>query len=173
MLFRSIIPAGKLTTGAQIIRGVTTSGIETGNIKYGTTILVGDSDSAGRIKNVTGTFTKEDNNPITAAMVLSGKVGYVNGTKVTGNIPTVTPSATKLDCGKSASISKGYLASDVTITANSLASQTPGNDATPSELSAMAASAGATHIHLTSGPQPMLDKARSETGVKRDRKSVV
>ena len=39
--------------------------------------------------------------------------------------------------------------------------------ATPSELSAMAASAGATHIHLTSGPQPMLDKARSETGVKR------
>ena len=126
---KTIIPAGKLTSGAQIIRGVTTSGIGAGNIKYGTTILVGDSESAGRIKNVVGTFTKEDNNPITEATVLSGKVGYVNGAKVTGNIPTVTPTADKLDCGKSASISKGYLASNVTITANSLASQTKGNAA--------------------------------------------
>ena len=123
------IPAGKLTTGAQTIRAVTTSGIEAANIKSGTVIQVGDEGSAGRIKNVKGTFTKEDNNPITAATVLSGKVGYVNGAKVTGNIPTVTPSTDKLDCGKSASISKGYLASDVTITANSLASQTPGNAA--------------------------------------------
>ena len=123
------ISAGKLTTGAQTIRAVTTSGIEAANIKSGTTITVGDDGSAGRIKNVTGTFTKEDNNPITADSILSGKVGYVNGAKVTGNIPTVTPTTDKLDCGKSASISKGYLASAVTITANSLASQTPGNAA--------------------------------------------
>ena len=69
--------------------------------------------------------------PGTAAAgdILSGKIAWVGGAKVTGNIPTVTPSTDKLDCGKSASISKGYLASDVTITANSLASQTPGNAA--------------------------------------------
>ena len=64
-----------------------------------------------------------------AGDILSGKIAWVDGAKVTGNIPTVTPSTDKLDCGKSASISKGYLASDVTITANSLASQTPGNAA--------------------------------------------
>lgn len=129
------IPAGKLTTGAQTFRAVTTSGIDAANIKSGAVIQVGDEGSAGRIKNVTGTFTKEDNNPITAATVLSGKVGYVNGAKVTGNIATVTPSATSLNCGKSASISKGYLASDVTITANSLASQTPGTAAAGDILS--------------------------------------
>ena len=39
--------------------------------------------------------------------------------------------------------------------------------ATPSELSAMAHSADATHVHLTSRPLPMLDKARTETGVQR------
>lgn len=39
--------------------------------------------------------------------------------------------------------------------------------ATPSELSAMAHSADATHVHLTSSPLPMLDKARTEAGVQR------
>lgn len=84
------ISAGKLTTGAQTIRAVKTSGIEAANIKSGATITVGDAGSAGRIKNVTGTFTKEDNNPITAATVLSGKVGYVNGKQVTGSMPNAT-----------------------------------------------------------------------------------
>ena len=142
----TIIPAGKLTTGSQIIRAVTTSGIEEGNIKYGAVAKVGDAADDDRIITVTGTFTKEDNNPITSAMVLSGKVGYVNGAKVTGNIPTVTPSTTNLDCGKSASISKGYLASDVTITANSLASQTPGNAAAADIRSNKIAWVGGTKV---------------------------
>ena len=68
------IPKGKLLTGDQVIMGVTTSGIEAANIKSGTTIKVGDGMEPGSIKNVTGTFTKEDNNPITAAAILSGKV---------------------------------------------------------------------------------------------------
>ena len=123
------IPAGKLTTGAQTIRAVTTSGIEAANIKSGAVVKVGDAADDDRIITVTGTFTNEATNPITASTVLSDKVGYVNGNKITGNIPTVTPSATKLDCGKSASISKGYLASDVTIIAKDLASQTSGTAA--------------------------------------------
>ena len=84
------IPKGKLLTGDQVIMGVTTSGIEAANIKSGTTIKVGDGMEPGSIKNVTGTFTKEDNNPITAAAILSGKVGYVNGNKVTGTMPNAT-----------------------------------------------------------------------------------
>lgn len=127
---QAIISAGKLTTGAQTIRAVTTSGIDAANIKSGTTIKVGDAADAARIITVKGTFTNEATNPITEATVLSGKIGYVNGNKVTGNIPTVTPSTTDpLICGASASIPKGYLASDVTITAKDLASQTSGTAA--------------------------------------------
>ena len=89
---------------------------------------------AGKLTTGNQTITAKSlasQTPGTAAAgdILSGKIAWVDGAKVTGNIKTVTPSATKLDCGKSASISKGYLASDVTITANSLASQTPGNAA--------------------------------------------
>ena len=104
----------------------------------GATYTIAASDSvtipAGKLTTGNQTITAKSlasQTPGTAAAgdILSGKIAWVDGTKVTGNIPTVTPSATKLDCGKSASISKGYLASDVTITANSLASQTPGNAA--------------------------------------------
>ena len=70
-----------------------------------------------------------------AGDILSGKIAWVDGAKVTGNIPTVTPSTDKLDCGKSATIAKGYLASAVTITANSLASQTQGSAAAGDILS--------------------------------------
>ena len=86
--------------------------------------------------------------PGTAAAgdILSGKIAWVDGAKVTGNIPTVTPSTDKLDCGKSASISKGYLASNVTITANSLASQTPGNAAAADIRSNKIAWVGGTKV---------------------------
>ena len=89
---------------------------------------------AGKLTTGNQTITAKSlasQTPGTAAAgdILSGKIAWVDGAKVTGNIPTVTPTTDKLDCGKSASISKGYLASDVTITANSLASQTPGNAA--------------------------------------------
>ena len=86
--------------------------------------------------------------PGTAAAgdILSGKIAWVDGAKVTGNIPTVTPSTDKLDCGKSASISKGYLASDVTITANSLASQTPGTAAAADIRSNKTAWVGGTSV---------------------------
>ena len=89
---------------------------------------------AGKLTTGNQTITAKSlasQTPGTAAAgdILSGKIAWVDGAKVTGNIPTVTPSTTKIDCGKSASISKGYLASDVTITANSLASQTQGNAA--------------------------------------------
>lgn len=51
------IAAGYYTTGTQTIKAVTTSNISAENIKSGVTIKVGDANSAGRIKNVTGTYT--------------------------------------------------------------------------------------------------------------------
>ena len=104
----------------------------------GATYTIAASDSvtipAGKLTTGNQTITAKSlasQTPGDAAAgdILSGKIAWVGGAKVTGNIPTVTPSTTKIDCGKSASISKGYLASDVTITANSLASQTQGNAA--------------------------------------------
>lgn len=81
-----------------------------------------------------------------AGDILSGKIAWVGGAKVTGNIPTVTPSTDKLDCGKSATIAKGYLASAVTITANSLASQTPGTAAAGDIRSGKTAWVGGTSV---------------------------
>ena len=45
-------------TGTQTIKSVTTANIEAGNIKSGVTVKVGDANSAGRIKNVTGTLVE-------------------------------------------------------------------------------------------------------------------
>lgn len=100
------------------------------------TIAASDSVTipAGKLTTGNQTITAKSlasQTPGTAAAgdILSGKIAWVDGAKVTGNIATVTPSATSLNCGASATIAKGYLASDVTITANSLASQTQGNAA--------------------------------------------
>ena len=104
----------------------------------GATYTIAASDSvtipAGKLTTGNQTITAKSlasQTPGDAAAgdILSGKIAWVDGAKVTGNIPTVTPSTDKLDCGKSATIAKGYLASAVTITANSLASQTPGTAA--------------------------------------------
>ena len=102
---QAIIPAGKLTTGAQTIRAVSTSGISADNIKSGAVVKVGDAADDDRIITVTGTFTKEDNNPITADSVLSGKIGYVNGAKVTGTMPNGSYSASVSTTAGSASMS--------------------------------------------------------------------
>ena len=50
------IAAGQYLSGAQTIRKVTTQNIEAANIKKGVVVKVGDAGSAGRIKDVTGTY---------------------------------------------------------------------------------------------------------------------
>lgn len=50
------IAAGTYLTGAQTIRAVTVSGLSASNIAAGVTVQVGDTASAGRIANVTGTL---------------------------------------------------------------------------------------------------------------------
>ena len=49
------IAAAQYLSGDQTIKGVTTENISAANIKKGVVVKVGDSNSAGRIKNVTGT----------------------------------------------------------------------------------------------------------------------
>lgn len=78
------ISANQWLSGAQTIRGVTTSGISAANIKAGTIVTVGDSANASRITSVTGTFTSDAN--ATAADIVLGKSGYVNGSKIDGSL---------------------------------------------------------------------------------------
>lgn len=77
------IASGRYLTGAQTIRGVTTSNITAANIKAGVTVQVGDSADSDRILGITGTFTSDAD--AVATDLNSGKTAYVNGIKITGS----------------------------------------------------------------------------------------
>ena len=88
-----VIPAAFYMSGAQTIKAVTTSNIEAAYIAVGKTVKVGDANNAGRIKNVTGTFTSDAT--ATTTTILAGYSAYVNGAKVYGaldriNIPSIS-----------------------------------------------------------------------------------
>lgn len=83
------IAAGQYLSGKQTIRAVTTANIEAANIKDGVNVKVGDSGSAGRIKNVTGTFTDASTATSThgaagADQIMNGYSAWVDGAEVTG-----------------------------------------------------------------------------------------
>ena len=80
------IASGQYLAGAQTIRKVMTSNIDAANIKTGVTVKVGDAEDDDRVASVTGTYTADAN--ATAAQILSGKTAYVNGTKISGTIPS-------------------------------------------------------------------------------------
>lgn len=75
------IALNQYLSGAQIIKGVTTENILAENIKKGVNVKVGDTNNAGRIKNITGTYTTPSSgqSAATANKILSGYSGFVNG----------------------------------------------------------------------------------------------
>ena len=81
------ITTGQYISGVQTIKAVTTANISAANIKNGVVVKVGDANSATRIANVTGTFTGDGT--AAAGDILSGKIGYVKGNKITGNIASL------------------------------------------------------------------------------------
>lgn len=94
------ISSGQYLSGAQTIKAVTTSGISAANIKDGTTIKVGDANSATRIANVTGTFTdastvSSGQTAAGAAQIKSGYSAWVDGAEVKGSYtePTLSGDA--------------------------------------------------------------------------------
>jgi len=83
------ISAGQYLNGTQTIKAVQTSNISANNIKYNVNVKVGDSNEAGRIANVTGTFTAANTvssgqTAATSTEILSGYSAWVNGVEVIG-----------------------------------------------------------------------------------------
>lgn len=80
------IASGTYTTGAQTIKGVTTSNLTANNIKQGVTVTVGDSDDADRILSVLGTYSGGGGG--------GGATNFVTGTFTVGStggkVETVT-----------------------------------------------------------------------------------
>lgn len=81
------IVSGTYLTGAQTIKAVKVTGLAASNVASGVTVKVGDANDDDRITSVTGTFTSDAN--ATAADIVSGKSGYVNGVKVNGSLVIV------------------------------------------------------------------------------------
>lgn len=111
------IAAGVYLTDAQTILGITTLNIDATNIKSGVNIRVGDTGSATRIKNVTGTFTAANtvSSGQTAAdadKILQGYSAWVNATELKGTIPI--QSSDSVTIAKNAiTVPAGYYASNV------------------------------------------------------------
>ena len=83
------IKSGQYLSGNQTIKAVTTSNIDAGNIKKGVVVKVGDANSPGRIKDVTGTYTtvSSGQSALTAATLRKGYSGFANGgAEVKGNM---------------------------------------------------------------------------------------
>lgn len=83
------INSGQYLGGNQTIKAVTTANIDAGNIKKGVTVKVGDANNAGRIKDITGTYTTVSSGQaaVTAAALRKGYSGFANGgAEVKGNM---------------------------------------------------------------------------------------
>lgn len=95
-----VISSGSYLSGKQTISSISTEYIQASNIKKGAVVKIGDSANSGRITSITGTYTNlpsTSGSPITANKILSGYIGFVNGSSaITGTIPskgatTITP----------------------------------------------------------------------------------
>lgn len=96
-----------------------------GKIKAVITNLIASVIKYGSVVGgITGTFTGDAT--ATAAQMLSGVIAYVKGNKIVGTMANRGAPTNGLNCGGVYNIADGYY-SGGSITANSLASQTPAN----------------------------------------------
>lgn len=93
------IAAGQYLSGTQTIKAVTLTNLNAANIKYGTTVKIGDSADDDRIIAVTGTFTgsstvSSGQTAAAAAQIRSGYSAWVNGAEVKGSMGQATATIT-------------------------------------------------------------------------------
>ena len=105
---------------------MTNVGKQTGEITPGQNVAItkGYHDGTGVI---TGASLKsQTSGTAVAADIYSGKTLWVNGVQLTGTMPVVGAQTATLNCGQSATLTKGYHNGNGVITVNTLASQTVG-----------------------------------------------
>lgn len=123
-------------TGAQTIKGVTTSGIAAGNIKTGVSIQVGDGNDSDRIVGVTGTFTASSTvssgqTAAAAGQLLSGYSAWVDGAEIKGTIASKSASDMSVS-GATVTAPAGYYASNQSKSVASGSATTPATTITVS-----------------------------------------
>ena len=125
-----VIAANQYLGGDQFIRGVATSNIDAGNIKKGVVVKVGDANDAGRIKNVTGTYTtvSSGQTAVTAAAMLSGYSGFAEGgSEVQGSISSLAATTYNTSTSDQTIAASQYLSGTQTIRAVTTANIDAGN----------------------------------------------
>ena len=116
------IASGLYLSGTQTIKAVTTANIDAANIKYGVNVKVGDSNSATRIKDVTGTFTamdtvSEGQTAASASQIVSGYSAWVQGAEVKGSMSSKAAATYNVSTSDQSIASGQYLSGAQTIRA--------------------------------------------------------
>lgn len=124
-----IISSGKFLTGDQTITSVVTTGLYDGNIRYGATVMVGDTIDNDSVTSVTGTFTGAGSisygqSAASASKIINGYSAFINGAEVKGNIPS--KSSTDLTVsGATVTAPAGYYSSSASTSVASGTAGTP------------------------------------------------
>lgn len=128
------ISSGQYLTGTQTIKAVKTANISAANIKSGVTVTVGDANSATRIANVAGTFTKANTvssgqTAASASQIKSGYSAWVDGAEVKGSYtePTINSITPSNSSPVSMSANSNYKPTATGYAISSYESKTPSN----------------------------------------------
>ena len=109
------ISSGQYLSGNQTIKAVTTSNLSAANVKHNVTVKVGDANDDDRIAGVTGTFTSDGT--ASASDILSGKIAYSQGSKITGNISSKAAATYNTSTSDQTISASQYLSGNQTIKA--------------------------------------------------------
>lgn len=110
---------GNKVTGSMMNRGAVSQSLAAGESYE---IPSGYHNGSGKV--TAATLASQTDGDATAAQILTGKIAWVDGAKVTGTMADQGAKTSSLDCGGSYTIPAGYHNGSGKITANSLASQT-------------------------------------------------
>ena len=140
------INSGTFLTGTATFRAVTTSNIDAGNIKHGVVVKVGDAGDAGRIKNVTGTFTSASTvstgqTAAAAGQILNGYSAWVNGAEVKGNIAAKSANDVNVQTA-TAYVASGYYATTASKAIKTGSASTPATTIAQAPTITMATATG-------------------------------